>query len=134
MAVRTTAEAVGGIIEVAATISLIPFIEVANALVTEHCSTDDYDATRLELIERWLSAHFVAQRDVRISREKAGPVDLSYESVVALGFDNTRYGQMAMRLDSAGGLSALNEQAKQGAKITAGISWLGTDLEDEEEE
>jgi len=50
MAVRTTAEAVGGIIEVDATISLTPFIEVANALVTEHCSTDDYDATRLELI------------------------------------------------------------------------------------
>jgi len=133
MAVRTTSEAVQAIIETETTISLVPFIEAANALVTERCGdVSTYDATRLELIERWLSAHFYAQRDVRLTQERAGPVSESFESVIALGFDNTRYGQMAMRLDSAGGLSALNEQTKQGAKITAGITWLGTDLEDEE--
>jgi len=134
MAVRTTSEAVAGIIEVDASISLTPFIEVANALVTKCCSEDDYDDTWLELIERWLSAHFYAQRDVRPSQERAGPVSMSYESEIGLGFDNTRYGQMAMRLDTEGGLSALNQQAKQGGKITAGISWLGTDIEEEAEE
>jgi len=133
MSISVTSDDVEAIIEVDATINLAPFIAAAVVLVTEHCSTDDYDDTRLNMIAVWLSAHFYAQRDVRVTQEKGGPVSESFESVIALGFDNTRYGQMVMRLDSAGGLSALNVQAKHGAKITAGISWLGTDLEDEEE-
>ena len=58
MAVRTTPAAVALIIEVDNDISLTPFIEAANALVTEHCSADDYDATRLELIEQPLKPVF----------------------------------------------------------------------------
>jgi hypothetical protein len=132
MSVRTTAAAVGGIIEVNASISLTPFIEAANALVTEVCTDDDYDATRLELIERWLSAHFYAVRDPRVLREAAGSVRAEYKSKVGLGFDVTHYGQMAMRLATAGELSALNEQAKQGGQLTAGVSWLGTPPEERE--
>ena len=127
MAVRTTSVAVGGIIEVDSNISLTPFIEVANALVTECCSTDDYDATRLELIERWLSAHFYAIRDPRTTQESVGRgIAERFQSQVDLGFDVTHYGQMAMRLDTQGGLSSLNERIKNGGGSTAGVSWLGT--------
>ena len=64
--VRTTSSDVEGIIEVDASISLDPFIETANAFVTECCSSvSTYDATRLELIERWLSAHMYTNRDMR---------------------------------------------------------------------
>jgi len=122
---RTTEESVQGIIEHDATISLTPFIEVANALVTELCTDDSYDDTRLELIERWLSAHFYAIRDPRAESEKAGSVSVKYQSKVELGFDVTHYGQMAMRLDTAGGLAALNVQAKKGGKKTVSATWGG---------
>jgi len=125
MAVRTTPAAVALIIEVDDEISLTSFIEVANVLVTECCSTDDYDATRLELIERWLSAHVYTIRDMRASEERAGPVSERKQSAIALGFDTSHYGQMAMRLDTKGGLAILNEQMKKGKGQAVQISWLG---------
>ena len=127
---RTTYTAVGKIIEIDSSFSetdFDPFIEAANALVTEVCSTDDYDTTRLELIERWLSAHFYAIRVPRETDEKAGSVSAKYQSKVDLGFDVTHYGQMALRLDTAGGLAAINAEAKGGGKITATGSYAGTD-------
>ena len=130
---RTTSEEVALIIEVDGSISLTPFIEAANALVTEKCSTDDYDATRLELIERWLSAHFYAIRDARPTNERAGSVGASYQSKVDLGFDVTHYGQMAMRLDTAGGLAALNAEAKKGGSRTATVTWAGKDATNRED-
>ena len=133
MAVRTTSVAVGLIIEVDASISLTSFIEAANALVMEVCSTDDYDATRLELIERWLSAHFYAIREARPTNERAGSVGASYQSKVDLGFDVTHYGQMAMRLDTAGGLAALNAEAKKGGSRTATVTWAGKDATNKED-
>ena len=127
---RTTFAAVGLIIEIDSSFdedAVAPFIEAANALVTEKCSEDDYDATRLELIERWLSAHFFAVRESRPTLEKAGSVSSTYQSKVDLGFDVTHYGQMAMRLDTAGGLAALNASSKAGGKQTAGVTWVGTE-------
>ena len=123
---RTTSEEVALIIEVDESVSLTPFIEAANALVTEKCSTvTTYDADRLELIERWLAAHFYAIRDARPTHERAGSVGASYQSKVDLGFDVTHYGQMAMRLDTAGGLAALNMEAKKGGARTATVTWVG---------
>lgn len=123
--VRTTTVLVGGIIEVDVKITLTPFIEVANELVTECCSEDDYTTTRLELIERWLAAHFYTVRDMRAETEKAGPVSERKQSKVDLGFDSSHYGQTAMRLDTAGGLTRLNEQTKQGKKPLVSVAWLG---------
>jgi hypothetical protein len=131
MTVRTTSEAVGNIIELDSSISLTPFIEAANALVTECCSEDDYDVTRLELIERWLSAHFYAIRDPRNTSESAGPASKSIETSVSLGFDVTRYGQMAMRLDTKGGLAALNKRTLDGqGSRRVSMSWIGKTVEE----
>lgn len=124
---RTTSTAVGLIIEVDSDISLDPFIEVANALVTENCSTDDYDATRLELIERWLAAHCYTIRDMRAMAEGAKGISEKKQSKVDLGFDTSHYGQMAMRLDTVGGLAALNEKSKTGKHGLISASWLGTE-------
>ena len=127
MTVRTTSAAVALLIEIDDDISLTSFIETANALVTECCSTDDYDATRLELIERWLSAHVYTIRDMRASEERVGTVSERKQSMVGLGFDTSHYGQMAMRLDTKGGLAALNAQMKKGTGQAVQISWLGDD-------
>ena len=132
MAVRTTSAAVQGIIEVDAAISLTPFIEAANALVTQ-CCTDldtDYTDTTLELIERWLSAHVYTVRDMRAEAEKAGTVSEKKQSKVDLGFNTSHYGQMAMRLDWQGGLAKLNEQILKGQVTAIGLSYLGTENPD----
>jgi len=123
---RTTSTAVALIIEVNASISLTPFIEIANAFVTECCSSvTTYDAARLELIERWLSAHCYTIRDMRAESEKASDVSEKKQSKVDLGFDTSHYGQIAMRIDTAGGLAKLNEEAKSGGIQAVGVSWLG---------
>jgi len=129
MAIRTTSDAVSAIIRVKTGASLTPFIEAANALVTELCAeVTTYNDARLELIERWLSAHFYAIYDPRRESDKAGVVSKKIQSRVDLGFDVTHYGQMAMRLDTNGELAALNEQIKNGSRyVPASVSWLGTE-------
>lgn len=77
MAIRTTDAAVRAIIETQASIDTAPFIEVASALVDEIEPDSSYNATRLELIERWLAAHFYAIRDNRVASEGAGSVTRS---------------------------------------------------------
>ena len=128
---RTTSDLVSGIIEADSSISLTPFILTANELVTEYCVgvTPAYDATRLELIERWLAAHFYTVRDMRAESEKAGSVSEKKQSKVDLGFDSSHYGQTAMRLDTLGGLSALNEQTKKGSGQLMSFAWLGSEDE-----
>jgi len=127
---RTTSGQVADIIEVDASIGLEPFMMIANELVTEVCTDKGYTDSRLELIERWLSAHFYTNRDPRAVNEKAGPVGVTYQSAVALNLNTSHYGQTAMLLDTAGGLAALNTLKK---KKVLSVSWLGTPLATAEE-
>jgi hypothetical protein len=134
VAVRTTAALVKGIIEVDedSIPDLDPFILTANELVTECCGSAGYTATRLELIERWLAAHFVAIRDPRLASEQAG-VSARYQHKVGLILQVTTYGQQAMTLDTAGGLAALSKRAEEGKTKSVGITWLGTDLDEDDD-
>lgn len=131
---RTDEDLVGGIIEVDPDIDLAPFIETANELVTELCApvtNDDgdpfYSDARLELIERWLAAHFYCMHEPRATYEQAGPVSERVESKVDLGLSMSRYGQQAMILDTYGALRNLNEGK---ANLQPGLGWLGTRPED----
>lgn len=125
---RTTSALVGGIIELDVNISVTPFIETANELVTECCgSVATYTAARLELIERWLTAHFYTVRDMRAESEKAGPTSEKKQSKVDLGLDTSHYGQTAMRLDTNGGLAVLNQKVKKGVTGLVEVTWLGTE-------
>ena len=125
---RTTAILVGGIIEVDASITLDPFIDAANLLVTQCCTGLDeaYSSGQLIIIETWLAAHFYTVRDPRAEMEKAGSVSERLQSKVDLGLDTSHYGQMAMRLDYTGGLAELNNQSKDGTAQSVGVDWLGT--------
>lgn len=130
MAARTTAALMKGIIETDDTNipDLTPFIDAANLLVTDSCGSADYTADKLELIERWVAAHFYAVRDPRATAERAGPVGQNLQSKVDLGLAVTHYGQQAMLLDSEGGLAAANKQTtKSRVSITAGVNWLGVE-------
>ncbi len=139
MPVRTTYANVAAIIEldpsiVADDATLLPFSTVANELVTEWCvgrlhgpikPEVPYTDLRLELIERWLTAHVYTTIDPRVSAESAGTVSSTYQSRVDIGFDVSHYGQMAMRLDTSGGLARLNSIIKKGLpRVQA--HWLGS--------
>lgn len=123
---RTTSSLVGGIIEVDANIDLDPFIVTANALLNKIADDTGHDATHLELIERYLAAHFYTLRDPRYTQERAGPVGASYQSKVDLNLATSHYGQTAMVLDTSGELAALNQLALKGGQ-TVSLTWLGTE-------
>ena len=123
---RTTANDVKALLaDYESTVSFDPFIEAASAIVTQHCIHEDLTVTDLELIERWLSAHFYCVYDPRTVNEKAGSVGATFESKVDLGFNLTKYGQMAMRLDWSGALAALDQRTKNGKGTTVGLTWAG---------
>ena len=126
MATRVEAADVEEIIEVESGISLTPFINTANLLVTDVCSDSDYSAAKLEQIELWLSAHFYAVRDPRVSSEGAGGVTTTFQGQTGMRLEASIYGQHALLLDTEGNLAALNVKV---GKPRAGVSWLGTDLE-----
>jgi len=121
MAIRTTEDAVNNIIEVDSAILLAPFIETASSFVDEIAASSAAPAAaRLELIERYLSAHFYTLRDPRSEQERAGPVSVKFQSKVDLGFKTSHYGQMALSLDPTGILRAASRGKRAG-----GVSWAG---------
>lgn len=119
---RTTQELVGGIIEVEDGDDLTPFIFTANELVTEACAPLGYTEARLELIERWLSAHFYAVfRPPSNKGVRVDVIDDRVDSKVDLGFNVTWYGQQALRIDTLGGLASIDQ-----LKTRSSLHYLGT--------
>lgn len=117
MAIRTEASKIRKILKVSNSVpSLDPFIETASNVVDTHCTASGYSDATLELIERWLSAHFVILYDRRRASEKIGPLSTSYESGdLGMGLKATAYGQQALILDHKGSLAALQKQLEGGA-------------------
>lgn len=133
--IRTTADAVKKLVEVDATISvdLEPFIATASALVDDVVATAKkadgssyYTTDRLELIERWLSAHFYTIRDNRVANEKVGPVATAYQYDVGRNLSSSMQGQTALVLDTAGGLASLSKKAEEGKPRFVGVAYLGS--------
>lgn len=86
-------------------VALVPFIEIANDFVTEQLGSSTLTATRLELIERYLSAHFAQAVDPDVIQEKIGQDTAMYAGDLAyMGMMGTRHGQAAIDLDSTGRL------------------------------
>lgn len=128
---RTSIALVEGIVEVDSQIvgddgsGLSPFIDTANALVTELCLNSGYQPATLELIERWLSAHFYSIIDPQAASEGAEGVSISYQQSVSLNLNQTRWGQQAMLVDYKGNLAALQKRVTEGIAPIPGVIWLG---------
>lgn len=120
---RTTEEAVAAICELDDEIPLAPFIETANAIVTEVCLDSGYGDNLLELIERWLSAHFYCIRDPRAHNEQVKGIIQTFEGRTYTGFRHTSYGQQAMMLDFKGNLKVLDNMSKTNYK--ASVLYVG---------
>lgn len=109
---RTTATEVKQIIETTlADAAVDTFITAANLFVTDELVGKGLSDERLEEIERWLTAHFMACSIEKQTKSEAvsGAVSESYEGSFDTGFNFTRYGQMCMTLDTSGTLRSLND-------------------------
>lgn len=116
--------------------SLTAFIATANSLV-EAVATADTDSilssTDLELVERWLSAHFYGHSDQFKQNKSTGGASGGFQGQTAMVLNSTQYGQTALLLDRTGELAKLSKQAVEGKK-TAGMVWLGTRYKNDESE
>lgn len=123
MAIRTTPEAVRGIVDSDPSIPMEPFIVAASLLVDKVAKDDinrELSADDLAEIERWLAAHCYSMRDRQVTGESGGGVSGSYAGSFGTMLDSTTYGQTAKLLDTTGYLSKLGER-----KATAIGCWLG---------
>jgi len=141
---RTTPQLVAEIIETDPNIvgptlaGLAPFIDAANNIVTKVCvpqpttvetiQPSPYDAVTLELIERWLAAHFYAVRDFsnQVVAESAGDTSQTFMNFgPGRGLYMTRWGSQAMFLDYQGYLAAQQKRQELGTAPRPGIHALG---------
>ncbi|MCP4566487.1 MAG: hypothetical protein GY841_02770 [FCB group bacterium] len=127
---RTDATEIGKIIDVDSGDDLDAFIDAANILVTDILGESGTATATLAVIETWLAAHFYAIYKPRASAEKAGSVSESFDYKIDLALNQTRYGQMALSLDTTGALARHNKKIIDGVSKTASVSWLGTSTED----
>jgi len=118
---RTDAASVMAIVEVEPSVDLTPFIDAASSLVDR---IEGLDPDSLRRVETWLAAHFYCIRDPRYLTEKTDTVGGTIESKVGLNLAVTRYGQMAMVLDTTGTLRRLSE-----GRSTPNVYWAGLPLE-----
>ncbi len=108
MATRITAGELKEIIETSKSDTVLEesFIDTANTIIADQLEGKGLSAVILKKIELYLSAHLVA-----ITEERGGiVVDHLSEATVRLadiydtGFRSTRYGQVAISLDTTGSL------------------------------
>jgi len=89
---------------------LLPFIVMADLLVTEKLAGLGLSDDMLKEITRWLSAHFVAIRDPRAKQEKTGEAAATFFlGKEGTGLNSTPYGQQALLADITGTLSGLGK-------------------------
>jgi hypothetical protein len=147
---RTTAALVEGIIDVQAGTDLTPFIASGNMLCTALCTypavapitirgnrrvpdpspvptpyTDGFIGSQMELIERWLSAHFYAVYDTQLTYTKAGAAAAGFQYKIDYGLKSTKWGQTAIMLDYLGNLAAWDNTSQTRRRITLRVESLG---------
>lgn len=94
---------------------LAAFVAMANTLQTEVLLNTGLSSTRLDQIANALAAHFLTISEERggITRQRLGEADESYVdptrsgNMNTYGLSTTRFGAMALMLDTSGVLSAL---------------------------
>lgn len=103
--------------------NLQPYIDTANAIVSRVATCATLKSTplssgELELLERWLAAHYYQQSDQGYSARTTADASGTFHGQTGMGFESTKYGQSALGLDFSGCLMSI------GKKRAAAI-WLG---------
>lgn len=133
MAIRTTIEKVRNILldNYDGVADLTPFIEAASSITDDvnSCASDrsiSLGSTALELIERWLAAHFYVAADPLYSSRKTSKASGEFQgrnvtggAIDNIALDTTDYGRRAKMLDKSGCLASLS----MGERVQG--FWLG---------
>lgn len=106
--------------------SLQPFIDSASSIVDDvlACATrkgKTMTSAKLELIERWLTAHLYQMSDEGYTSRSTLSASGAFQGQTAMYLEATMYGQMAVTLDSSGCLVAI----AKGERPTARAFWGG---------
>lgn len=117
MATRTNVVAVAGVLgnNWDGTTGLQPFIDAATTIVDDVSNNDAITdkvmtTTKLELVERWLAAHFYHCADPTYQSKSTGKASGQFQGQSEMNFAGSRYGQMAIRLDTSRYLAALDQK------------------------
>lgn len=116
MANRVTGDEVAHIIDVEDGADLVPFIDVANRYVTRVLGSELTEAVLTD-IELYMSAHLVAlsSEGGAVTQERVGSSMIQFAtSAFGKNLESTRYGQMAVILDTSG---TLVSEGKKKAKM-----------------
>lgn len=99
------------------------FINTAHNLVQDALvsTSAGLSNARLTDIELWLSAHYLAVgMERQVQSERVGDEwQATYEGKTDMGLNSTRYGQMALGLDTSGKLATLGKQRARFKVFTA---------------
>jgi hypothetical protein len=124
---RTNSNLVEGILgtEYDGETSLLPYIETASVTVNRVAQLASarnmgLSKAELELIERWLSAHCYVMMDPAYKQRTTEGASGGFMGQDGKGFEASRFGQHALRLDWSGSLEAIDKR-----KI-AKAAWLGS--------
>ena len=114
MAQRTTKAAVQGVLlqDYSQEHDLQAFIDTAAVIIDRvaTCATDrdhTLSAAELEIIERWLAAHFYATSDRPYQNKSTSGASGGFQGQTGMYLEATYYGQTASSLDSSGCLASI---------------------------
>lgn len=134
MATRTDSDLVKGVLcmdyDTKRLPDLQPFIDTASSIVDDlatMCSNEGnpLSSSKLELIERWLSAHAYCCNDQPYAQRRTGQASGLFQGQTGKRLESTKYGQMALTLDPSGNLDTLNNNNR------IKFSWLGKSEQDQ---
>lgn len=115
---RTTTTKVQEIMDTTLTdAQIVPFINIANRIVTRRLSATTLTAAELADIETFLTAHIIAMtKERQPSEEKVGDIWVRYQGSFGMNLEQTTYGQMVLEMDSTGNMQ---RSAKKKIRIRA---------------
>jgi len=131
---RVTQAEVAEIVEVDDDVWSDSFITAGNLLVTSECTDSGYSDVQLKEIEKWLSGHFYAMRDQAIDTDRVDVLSTKFQYKIGLFLQQTKQGQAALTLDTAGNLAQLSKRMEDGEAAGVSVFWPGEDYDSEDED
>jgi len=98
------------------------FIATAHVILCNVLDGYGIPASLLKNIEKYLAAHFANLTYSSVSRQGLGPMTTTFLLKIDLGFNATRYGQMAMTLDPTGMLENFRRKRVKMVNLGSGES------------
>lgn len=98
--------------------SLVPFMDAAQVLVNRVAAlalrrqSGGYDAAVLEVLERYLTAHFYLTSDKAYANKSDGGASASFMQQTGKRLEQTPHGQTALNLDYLGILNGIQNNAR----------------------